>query len=239
MTSDVEMRSVVRGNLERVRDRIAAACDTAGRAIEGVRLVGVSKYVGPYPTAQLAVAGCRDLGESRPQQLWEKAETLALDGCEVRWRMIGHLQRNKVARTVPISDSIDSVDSRRLLKAIDQAADQAGKRQTVLLEVNCSGDAEKHGFSPAEVDAVLAERDTWPHVEIDGLMTMAAREGGPDIARQNFHDLRELRDKLRNTNGTKLDELSMGMSGDFEAAIAEGSTLVRIGSALWEGIARE
>lgn len=239
MTGADKLRTIIRDNLARVRERIAAACDAARRSPGEVRLVGVSKYVGPYPSAQLAVAGCRDLGESRPQQLWEKAETLGLDGCDVRWRMIGHLQRNKAPRTVAIADSIDSVDSRRLLTAIDQAAERAGKRQAVLLEVNSSGDTEKHGFTAEGLRGVLAELDTWPHVEARGLMTMAAREGGAEVARRNFATLRELRDEQAAAAGVSLPELSMGMSGDFEAAIAEGSTLVRIGSALWEGVDRE
>ncbi|TWT40255.1 YggS family pyridoxal phosphate-dependent enzyme [Botrimarina hoheduenensis] len=237
MPSADEVRALVGKNLAHVQERIAQACHAAGRAPETVRLIGVSKYVGPDETAELVAAGCCDLGESRPQQLWDKAETLTERGCQVRWRMIGHLQRNKVARTVHYADAIDSVDSRRLLAAIDAAAQAIGKQQQVLLEVNISGDQEKHGFLPGEVGQVVSEMaTTWPNVVLRGLMGMASLVGGEAAARQNFADLRQLREQIVSQTGVELPELSMGMSGDFEAAIAEGSTLVRIGSALWAGL---
>lgn len=236
MPADPDLDNTVRANLARVRERLDAACDRAGRSPDEVTLVGVTKYVGPRETAALVDAGCATLGESRPQQLWAKAAAPELaDRSEIEWRLVGHLQRNKVERTLPLAASIDSVDSRRLLTAIDKAANALGKRQPVLLEANISGDAEKHGFTPEELAAVVSEADTWSSVEIRGLMGMAAREGGETVARSNFASLRELRDRLA-TSQLPLEELSIGMSGDFEAAIAEGSTLVRVGSALWEGI---
>ncbi|MEN0110178.1 MAG: YggS family pyridoxal phosphate-dependent enzyme [Planctomycetota bacterium] len=233
MAADIE--SIVRDNLAKVRERIADACAESGRSPEGVTLVGVSKYVGPAETAALVAAGCDVLGEARPQQLWEKAAAQELAALPIRWRLIGHLQRNKATRTVPICDSIDSVDSPRLLKAVASAAEAAGKWQRILLEVNVSGDAEKHGFTPDATADALGEAAETPSLEVRGLMGMAAREGGVDVARRNFADLRRLRDRLA-TPALPLKELSMGMSGDLEAAIAEGATHVRVGSALWQGL---
>ncbi|MEQ8846852.1 YggS family pyridoxal phosphate-dependent enzyme [Botrimarina sp.] len=231
-----ELDSLVQRNLQAVLERIARACDAAGRSSDEVTLVGVTKYVGAAATAALVRAGCSDLGEARPQQLWEKAAAPELAGLPIAWRLIGHLQRNKADRTVGVAAAIDSIDSLRLLRAVDGAAGGHGKRLPILLEVNISGDAEKHGFSPDELPAVLEELSGREHVEAQGLMAMAAREGGPDVARRNFADLRELRDRHA-TGARPLATLSMGMSGDLEEAILEGATIVRVGSALWDGVA--
>lgn len=225
----------VHDNLARVRERVATAAERAGRRAEDVTLVGVAKYVSAAATAALVRAGCRDLGESRPQQLWDKAESDELRSLDVRWHMIGHLQRNKVARTVPLVSLVHSVDSPRLMRAIDGSAADCGKRQAVLLEVNTSGDDAKHGFTPGGLKEFVAQLDDYRHVEVRGLMTMAAGDRSLDSAAANFADLRNLRDELA-AGGIDLPELSMGMSGDFEVAIAEGATLVRVGSALWEGV---
>lgn len=223
-------------NLRRVRERIARAADAAGRGANEVKLVGVTKYVGTHDARELVDAGCTDLGESRPQELWKKAEELAaVDGSAVNWHLIGHLQRNKLRRTLPLVTLIHSVDSERLLAAIDaewQSISAAQNQQLrpirVLLEVNTSGEAAKHGLAPAEVEPLLAAAREFPRVEICGLMTMAALEGGLDVAARNFAALRTLADCFQ------LQERSMGMSGDFEVAIREGATIVRVGSALWE-----
>lgn len=230
-------------NLARVRERIARAAESAGRRPAEVTLVGITKYVGPREAAELAAAGCTDLGESRPQKLWNKAEELqtrAFPSPAIRWHLVGHLQRNKVQRTLPLVSLIHSVDSDRLMKAIHdtRAADGASARPvSVLLEVNTSGESAKHGLAPDDVQPLLAAAPHFPHVAIRGLMTMAALQGGEAVAARNFATLRELRDRLRRLapNCVSLDELSMGMSGDFEIAIREGATMVRVGSALWEG----
>src|SRR5262249_51616542 len=141
-------------------------------------------------------AGCIDLGESRPQELWTKADKLP----DARWHLIGHLQRNKVRRTLPLVSLIHSVDSERLLEAIDQAHRDAGDILPpvgVLLEVNTSGEAAKHGLLPDAVEPLLAVAPKYPGVAIQGLMTMAALEGGPDVAARNFAALRSLRDRLQ------------------------------------------
>lgn len=223
-------------NLDWVREQISAAAQAAGRAATDVTLVAVTKYVDTETTAALLSAGCRDLGESRPQSLWEKAVAPALD--PARWHLVGHLQRNKVRRTLPLTTLIHSADSLRILAAIEQHAAETARTVDVLLEVNTSGDAAKHGFSAEQLPRLLETWVGYPHVRVCGLMTMAAREGGIDVARKNFAQLRELRDALigQCPPDVSLAELSMGMSDDFAAAIAEGATIVRIGSALFAGL---
>ena len=151
---------------------------------------------------------------------------------------MGHLQRNKVRRTLPHITLLHSGDSLRLLAEVDRVAAELQIRIPVLLEVNISGDATKLGFAPREVRAALPEAATLEHLQVRGLMAMASLEGSLDDARREFRELRELRDALRpDCPATiQLDELSMGMSGDFEVAIEEGATIVRVGSALFEGI---
>jgi PLP dependent protein len=224
-------------NLARVRGRIADAAQRSGRAADAVKLVAVTKYVSAEAVRPLVEAGCRDLGESRPQQLWEKAAQLAK--LLVRWHLIGPLQRNKTRRTLPLVAMIHSVDSVRLLAAINEETETSAIGPIpILLEVHISGEAAKHGFTPTELESLLAVAGDYPHVSIRGLMGMASLEGGLDVARREFAGLRELRDRLRARcpASVTLDELSMGMSGDFEAAIEEGATIVRVGSALFEGL---
>ncbi len=229
---------IIRHNLASVQARIASAAQASGRDPSDITLVGVSKYVDAATAALLVEAGCRDLGESRPQQLWSKAESPELKDLPIRWHMIGHLQRNKAAATVPQLALLHTIDTVRLLEAVNKSAAAASLRVKALLEVNCSGDAEKYGFTPEELPGVTESLAGFPNIQVQGLMTMAAREGDSSVARSNFATLRELRDRLAPLapEGTKLDELSMGMSGDFEEAIAEGATIVRVGSALWEGL---
>jgi pyridoxal phosphate enzyme (YggS family) len=222
-------------NVARVRGQIDEAARRSGRTADEVTLVAVTKYVGLPEIEALRAAGVTDLGESRPQALWEKG---AACGDDVRWHLVGHLQRNKIRRTLPQVALIHSVDSLRLLEALQREAEGLEMRTSVLLEVNVSGEAAKHGFAPDELPPLLAELPRLPRVNVQGLMTMAARDGGAETARHNFAELRQLRDALQAElpAGESLDELSMGMSGDFAEAIAEGATLVRIGSTLFEGL---
>ena len=167
------------------------------------------------------------------------AARIDLADLPIRWHLIGHLQRNKVARTLPLVSLIHSCDSVRLAAAIDTSG--AANRDTpvpVLLEVNISGDPAKHGLAPAEIAAALPPLAALPHIQIRGLMAMAGRPDDPAAARRDFQHLRELRDRLRaDCPATiRLDELSMGMSGDYEIAVEEGATIVRVGSALFEGV---
>jgi len=223
-------------NLAEVRGRIAAAARRGSRRADDVTLVAVTKSVSAAIVRALVMLGCRDLGESRPQELWAKAEALA--DLPVRWHFIGHLQRNKVERTLPLVSLVHSADSLRVVAAIDQTAAAMGRIVPLLLEVNISGEQSKHGFAPDALTQCLSEAAALPNVQIRGLMGMAGLAGGLEQARRDFRALRELRDRLRKleTPGVSLDELSMGMSGDFEVAVEEGATLVRVGSALFEGV---
>jgi hypothetical protein len=230
-----------RQNLAGVRDRVAEACRSAGREPGDVRLIGVTKYVSTASTRMLLEAGCLDLAESRPQSLWAKAEALADDALAPRWHLIGHLQRNKIRRTLPLVSLLHSLDSLRLLEAIEVEAAASGRVCEALVEVNLAGDPGRTGVMEADVAAVLEAATRARDVRVLGLMGMAAVPDGQDsgvAARRQFARLRELRDELagRLPTATGLRELSMGMSGDFVEAILEGSTLVRIGSALWEGV---
>ena len=223
-------------NLAEVRHRIAEAAAASGRNADQVTLVAVTKYVGEAEIRALAASGCNLLGENRPQLLWQKA--LALKDLPIRWHMIGHLQRNKVRRTLPLVEMIESVDSLRLIEAINREAAALERPMPILLEVNVSGEAAKHGFQPGEIPDVVEHVAGCRHVEARGLMCMASFSGGLDAARREFAALRQLRDRLRGSCPPEvcLTELSMGMSGDYEVAIREGATLVRIGSALYEGV---
>jgi hypothetical protein len=231
-------------NLAKVRAEIADAASRSGRTADDITLVAVTKYVSADLAQQLVDAGCRDLGENRPQELWSKSAALAGTACAgepIRWHLIGHLQRNKVERTLPLVSLIHSGDSLRLLEAVDRAAQAAKRRIPVLLEVNISGDTTKHGFRTDEIEPALSAIAALSSLEIQGFMAMASREGDLDQARREFASLRQLRDQLQSSapQNVRLNQLSMGMSGDYSVAIEEGATMVRIGSALFEGLAAE
>lgn len=225
-------RATLSDRLADVRGRIAAACARAGRSPAGVTLVAVTKYVSAEVAALLPERGVTDLGESRPQELWKKAEAIPA----ARWHLIGHLQRNKLDRTVPLVSLVHSVDSDRVLDALAAFGAKRGAPVRVLLEVNCSREPAKGGFSPEALPAIGDRAVSLSGVELCGLMTMAAYSDNPDDARPTFAELRRLRDDLRTRTGLPLPELSMGMSGDFEVAVEEGATLVRVGSTLFEGL---
>lgn len=237
--ADAPVLARCRENWWQIGERVAAACTRAGRLPESVCIIGVTKYVGLAETRALLAAGCHHLGESRPQSLWEKAAAI---GCgpeaDVHWHLIGHLQRNKVARTLAARPFIHTVDSERLAKALSREAAVGGESVDLLLEINLAGDPGRSGVLP-EAAEVLAERVlALPSLRLQGLMGMASHPEADRDPRQEFAGLRELRDRLatRFPEAGGLLELSMGMSGDFEAAIMEGSTMVRIGSALFEGL---
>lgn len=225
----------LRENLESVRGRIAEAARRAGRDPGAVTLVAVTKRNPPGLIAPLVEAGARDLGENYPQELWKKIEAMA--DATVRWHLIGHLQGNKARKTLPLVRFVHGVDSLKLLQALDEIAGDIPDPPAACLQVNTSGEASKHGWSPSEIvrdaDAIAACR----RLPVVGLMTIAAYDSTPSAARASFVRLRATREALRDRTGLGLDQLSMGMSGDFEAAIEEGATLVRVGSALFEGVA--
>ena len=232
--SDVQRR--IADNLAQVRGRIAAAAQRSGRAAEAITLVAVTKSAPAPWAAALVVEGCVCLGEGRPQELWSKSAELANPA--IRWHLIGHLQRNKIRRTLPLLVCVQSADSERLLKALDEEAAMLTRRLDVLLEVNISADSTKTGLAPQLLEPLLARAATLRHLSVRGLMGMASLSGGAATARREFARLRELRDRLVDhcPPEVALGELSMGMRGDFEIAIAEGATIVRVGSALFEGL---
>jgi pyridoxal phosphate enzyme (YggS family) len=230
--NESQLRSVLVERIAGVRGRIAAACARAGRDPAGVALVAVTKTVSPRVAALVAELGARDLGESRPQELWKKAQAVP----SATWHLIGHLQRNKLDRTVPLVALIHSVDSERLLAALDAFGRNLGSPVPVLLEANCSGEVAKGGFAPGSLPALVDKLPALAGVDVRGLMTMAAFAEDPQAARPTFATLRELRDSLRARTGRPLPELSMGMSNDFEVAVEEGATLVRVGTTLFEGL---
>jgi pyridoxal phosphate enzyme (YggS family) len=218
-------------NLAAVEQRIGAACARVGRSRDEVTLLAVTKTVSPEVAALLPQLGILDLGESRPQQLWQRAALLPRT---VRWHLIGHLQRNKIERTLPLVHRIHSVDSVRLLQALEAT----GRSVEVFLECNCSGEASKDGFAPQELANLPAVLNGLTHVRIVGLMTMAAYHDDPEQCRPTFALLRQLRDRLRPQlhEHHPLKELSMGMSNDYEVAIEEGSTVIRLGTVLFAGL---
>ncbi len=220
--------------LEAIRTRVQAACGRVGRSPESVTLIGVTKTVGHEVAQALVDLGVADLGENRPQELWRKSDLVS----GARWHVIGHLQRNKVERTVGLSSLIHSVDSERLLEAIEAEAKRIGKQTAVLLEVNCSGEEAKHGFTPEAVLAFTSNLKPLHFVRIEGLMTMAALADDPEAARPAFRRLAGLQKELRQVLGDQhpLNQLSMGMSGDFEVAIEEGATHIRLGTVLVGGL---
>ena len=230
--TDTDLRCRLADRLAAVAGRVQAACARAGRPRDGVTLVAVTKTV---PAAVAAVAldlGVADLGEGRPQELWHKAA--AVPGA--RWHLVGHLQRNKLDKTVPLLTLLHSVDSPRLLESLDAFGRAAGVPVPVLLEVNCSREAAKGGFA---VEAILPMADAvaaMAGVRVDGLMTMARYDADPEACRPTFAQLRTLRDQLRTATGLPLPHLSMGMSNDFEVAVEEGSTYVRVGTTIFHGL---
>lgn len=222
-------------NQARILERLAQACRRAGRPADSVRFVAVTKYAQLEWVRALVARGVRDLGESRPQQLVQRAAEI---DHPVDWHLIGPLQRNKARRILPLAAWIHSIDSWRLLHWLDTLAAELHLRPRVLMEVNVSGESAKHGFLPEQLTAEWDQALHARHVDIRGLMTMAPYDAPHTLQRQVFAGLRSLRETLASRSPTlPLPELSMGMSDDFETAIEEGSTMVRIGSALFEGLA--
>lgn len=231
----MSLASTIAENRAAVRRRIAAGCAKVGRDPSEVMLVAVTKYAKLEWVEELVRQGEIELGESRPQQLVARAAELSVP---VHWHLIGSLQRNKVRMLLPTVSFIHSVDSLKLLEAIDRIAGELGLAPRVLLEVNLSGEEAKHGFARDELLVQWEQLSRLEHVSIEGLMTMAAYAPDAEAARPVFAELRHLRDELRSRRASRsaLPHLSMGMSGDFEVAIEEGATIVRIGTALWKNL---
>lgn len=237
--ADPSTATQIRDNWLRVSQQVADACHNVGRSPTDVKIVGVAKYVDAALTAQLVEAGCSIIGENRPQLLWEKHDWFLQHQLPMpRWHLIGHFQRNKVRRSLPLLDLIESVDSLRLAEEISTEAVRIGRTIPILVDVNVSKDVTKTGMS---VDLLIndAERIAeLPNLNWCGLMAMSTLDADSVVVAKEFSSVRELRDRLQVKLGerVKLCELSMGMSGDFAQAIAAGSTIVRIGSSLWKSI---
>lgn len=230
----------LRNNLAAVEERIRTACNRVGRSRDEITLVAVTKSVSAEVACLLPGLGVHDLGEGRPQELWRKFAILQEASLPVRWHLVGHLQRNKVDRTLPLVHCIHSVDSLRLLEAIEKESKAQNLQHSVevFLEVNASGEEAKHGFAPGDLPSLPEALLNLRGVRVVGLMTMAAFEADPEQTRSTFILLRQLRDQLRPQVAPvhPLHQLSMGMSNDFEVAIEEGATVVRLGTILFEGL---
>jgi len=220
-----------RSSLDEVRGRIARAAERARRDPGTVVLVGVVKTVTEDLIEEAVALGLHDLGENRVQEA--ERHIGAIGRMAARWHMIGHLQRNKAGRAVELFDRVHGVDSLELAEALSRRAVDAGRRLAVLVEVNVSGEATKFGAAPDTVVGLLERVGALPGLALDGLMTVGAPVGTAEEARPGFARLRALRDAGERTLGLRLPELSMGMSGDFEVAVEEGATMVRVGSALF------
>jgi pyridoxal phosphate enzyme (YggS family) len=222
--------SDISARLESVRAQIVAAAQTAGRDPAEVELVAVSKTQDAPSVREALAAGQSVLGESRAQELVAKAPLLP---SLVRWHFIGHLQRNKIRKILPLVELIHSVDSTELALDIDRIAEELGLFPRVLLEVNVAGETSKFGFTPEALREQIENLLELRRVQVEGLMTIAPLTERPDDARPFFVRLRDLRDEVAKGSGAPLSTLSMGMSGDFVAAVEEGATVVRIGTAIF------
>jgi pyridoxal phosphate enzyme (YggS family) len=229
--------TAIAANLAHVHARMAAAATHASRNPADVTLVAVSKT---HPLAAIAVAataGQRDFGENRLEELWEKVESAHAQGITgLRWHMIGPIQSRKSNQAIgPFGPFalIHAVDRTKIAQRLSRDAEATSCVLSVLLEVNVSGESTKHGFAPDDLRKEIVTLAKLPALRIEGLMTMAPLVNDPETVRPVFRDLRLLRDQLAQATGLPLPQLSMGMSGDFEVAIEEGATLVRVGSAIF------
>ncbi|WP_248926591.1 YggS family pyridoxal phosphate-dependent enzyme [Paenibacillus hamazuiensis] len=223
--------SALQERIAEVERRIAAACERSGRARSDVNVIAVTKYVSAEATEQVLQAGLADIGENRWQDAQEKWERLGSQGT---WHFIGHLQTNKVKEVVGRFAYIHSLDRLSLAKEIDKKAAQLGLEAKCFIQLNVSGEETKYGLPPEQLPDFAQQLKAYPHIRIVGLMTMAPFEAEAEATRPVFRGLRELRDGLNRSGvlGYEVPGLSMGMSNDFEVAIEEGATWVRLGSIL-------
>jgi pyridoxal phosphate enzyme (YggS family) len=227
----------LRARLEAINQRIAAACERAGRQVSEITLVAVSKTVPAARIREAIEAGVRVLGESRVQEAAAKIPELEPLSAErkVQWHLIGHLQSNKARRAVELFDAVHSVDSLKLAEQLDRLAGESGKRLPIFIEVNLGGEESKTGAAPDEILPLCEQIGKLPRLELKGLMALPPFSDNPEDARPFFQHLRRLRDEARQAGaaGGRFNDLSMGMSGDFEIAIEEGATFIRVGTAIF------
>ncbi|MFG0262283.1 MAG: YggS family pyridoxal phosphate-dependent enzyme [Novipirellula sp. JB048] len=236
--NEAQRQTRLSDNWQAVVQEVQAATAAAKRPLDSVKIIGVTKYVDAETALALVNAGCQALGESRPQELWKKAEAVGVAE-PVEWHLVGQLQRNKLRRTIRYRPQIHSVNSQRLLAAIVEEARAQSQSLEVLLQVNISGEANKTGMMPEALQPILEthlDSQNDELVKVAGLMAMAGWGTDSEEARRQFAATRELRDEMQRRTGVALPELSMGMSGDFDVAIEEGATMVRIGSRLFAGM---
>ena len=228
--------AVIGENVARIREEIARNAEASGRCESDITLIAVCKYVDSEITGLVVRQGCHDVGENRPQTLWNKAAELG--SLPVRFHQIGHLQRNKVSRTVGLISLLHAGDSLRLLRSVSEESARQEISTNVLLEVNLSGDEAKHGFAHSEVNRIIDEVARMHNIKVCGLMGMAGLKSDASQTAREYESLRTLRDKLQRNSGgnVELSELSMGMSRDYGLAIQQGATMVRVGSALFHGL---
>jgi len=219
-------------NLREIENRIASACVRAGREQGSVKLIAVSKTFPVEAIRSVHEAGQIVFGESRLQEAGPKIEALPAELC---WHFIGRVQRNKVRKLLPAFAVIHGVDSLRLAHYTNDVSGELGLRKKIFLQVDLADEAGKGGFSPNELKAAIRDLAGLPHLEILGLMAIPPAAPDPEAARLWFRQLRELRDELERTAAVSLPALSMGMSADYEVAIEEGATHVRVGSAIFGG----
>ena len=227
---------IIEKNLTELQERIESACSRSIYNQESVELVISTKYVDADIIRILSELGVPCIGENQLQATERKKEELY--DLDLRWHMFGHLQRNKVKKAVSIFDLIHSVESVTLAKEINKESEKLGKNSRILVEVNVSGEETKYGLSPEETIPFLCEINNLESIKVEGLMTMMPIVDDPETCRPMFKELRELSERIRDENiqNVEMNILSMGMTQDFEVAIEEGANLVRIGSAVFEGI---
>ena len=223
----------IRENIESIRKRIADAAKRAGRDADEIKLIAVTKTVDVDKVEEAIAADALDAGENKPQELARKYEVL---GDKIRWHQIGSLQTNKVKYIIDKVCMIHSLDREGLAEEIDKRASKIGRVIDCLVQVNISGEESKHGMSRGEVEPfVRLVAEKYPNIKIKGLMTMAPFDAERDEIRKVFRDLKELSDEINNMNigNVEMNELSMGMTNDFEIAVEEGATMVRVGTAIF------
>lgn len=226
------MQEIIRENLLKVEENIKNACQRAGRSRGEVTLIAVSKTKPISMLSEVYGLDIRDFGENKVQELCDKYKELPKD---IRWHMIGHLQRNKVKQVVDKAALIHSVDSLRLAEQIEREAEKLNRVVPILVEVNISNEESKYGLRLSEAEEFVKKAALFPHVSIKGLMTIAPFVEYPEENRIHFHNLRELYVDInsKNIDNVSMDTLSMGMTNDFEVAIEEGATMVRVGTGIF------
>lgn len=225
--------AMVQNNLAAIEARIAAACRDADRDPASVRLLPVTKTVAPDGIRAAYEAGYRWFGENKVQEARSKADLMA--DLPIEWCIIGHLQTNKVRHIAGFAAELHSLDSIRLAEELDRRLQAQGRAMKALVQVNTSGEPGKSGLAPKEVQAFVKQLPAFSSIQVTGFMTLAMQSDDEQAVRSCFQLLRTVREQARDwsTQGLRFDELSMGMSGDFELAIAEGSTIVRVGQAIF------